>query len=130
MSRVPELPRLRWSLGGTASTVGALVLGATVGVLALVVHRAGSAVPWGLVLGCASSAAGSVGLRALGLGPVGLTAYGAGWCVVVLTVLAGRPEGDYLVGGDARGGAFLVAGAGSVVVVTALGVAASSRADR
>lgn len=101
--------------------LGGMVLGGVVGLLAVLVHREGSLLPWGLVLACAASAAGSVGLRALGARPSVLTGYAAGWCLLVLAVLAGRPEGDYLVGGDARGWGLLTVGAGSVVVLAVLG---------
>lgn len=110
-----------------ALVLAALALGAGVGLLALAVHREGGAsVPWGLVLACAASAAGSVGLQTLGAGPAVLTGYGAGWCLLVLTVLVGRPEGDYLVSGDARGWGFLLVASGSVLVATVVGVVTAS----
>jgi len=107
---------------GAGLVLAALGLGAAVGLFAVLVHREGGpTVPWGVVLACAASAAGSIGLRALGAGPGVLVGYGAGWCALVLTVLYGRPEGDYLLGGDARGWVFLTVGAGSVVVATIIG---------
>lgn len=104
---------------GLSSTV----LGAGVAGLALLVHRA--AVPWGLLLAVAASGAG--GLALVAAGRAGVLGYAAGWCVVVLLVLAGRPEGDYLVGGDLLGWGFLLLACGGVFAATVLGIVRTAR---
>jgi hypothetical protein len=118
-------------------TVAAVLVGAVVAVLALGVHRdGGSGRPWGLLLAVAGSAAASVVLSAASNSRGVVLGYGLGWGAVVLVALAGRPEGDYLVAADALGWGFVVAGCGTVVVVTAVGLLrpraapASSSADR
>ena len=111
---------------------GAVLLGAVtgvaVGVLAVLVHRVDTVgLPWGMVLAVLASPASSLGLRAAGAGRRALLAYGGAWFVAVLGLLSGRPEGDYLVAGDAVGWGFLVLAAGAVMVVTVLGVVAAPR---
>jgi hypothetical protein len=101
---------------------GAVALAAfVVAVLAGLVSRAewrwgGLVVPWGLTLGVAASASvvviGRVDRRATGF------AAAAGWIVGLMVLLAGRPEGDYVVASDWLGVAFLVV-ATLVVAVTA-----------
>lgn len=112
-------------VAGAGVTTSAVLLGAGVGVLALLVHRLEAAgVPWGLALAVLASAGGSVGLRGVGAGRAGSAGYGIGWCAVVLAALAGRPEGDFVLAGDALGWCFLGVGGGSVVISTGLGLAA------
>ncbi len=97
--------------------------GACVGVLALLVHRlGGTTLPWGLLLAAAVSVAVSAAAAVLGDGGLLPVAYGLGWGVAVLTALAGRPEGDYLVAADWRGWVLLVGVTGAVVVTTVLGM--------
>lgn len=110
--------------------VGSAALGAGVAGLALLVHRlAAAGVPWGLLLAVAASAAGGLALGSAGAGRAGAIGYAAGWCGTVLVALAGRPEGDYIVGGDRFGWGFLLLAFGAVVVVTVLGLAVP-RPDR
>ncbi len=102
--------------------VAAALLGCGVALLALSVHRAGGAgLPWGLALAVAASTAGSLGLRAASSGQAAVVGYGAGWCAAVLLVLGGRPEGDYVIGGDLLGWGFLILACGGVVLVTVVG---------
>lgn len=108
----------------------ALLLGATVAVSAVVLHRAvvdlgGFSVPWGAVLGVGGSVVVSLGVGSLTRAAWPVAAYGIGWCAAVVLLLAGRPEGDYLVAGDGRGWGFLVGGALAMVSVTLLGVLAA-----
>lgn len=106
-----------------AESLGAALLGAAVGLLAAVVHRGGGAArPWGLSLAVAASVAVSAGLATLGAGRGVLVGYAAGWCAAVLVVVAGRPEGDYLVAADPLGWGFLVGAFAVVMVVTIVGV--------
>lgn len=100
--------------------LGSPVLGAGVAGSALLVHRAG--VPWGLLLAVVASALGALALAAVGAGLAGVLGYAVGWCGVVLLVLAGRPEGDYLVGGDLLGWGFLLLACGGVFAATVLGI--------
>lgn len=98
------------------------MLGAVVGVLAVLVHRSGTGpIPAGLALAVLASPAGAVGLWAAGAARAASTAYGLGWAVAVFWLLAGRPEGDYLVAGDTAGWVFLFGSAGAVTVATVLG---------
>ena len=113
----------------------AAVLGAAMGVLALVLHRDAVWVldlmlPWGLAAATLVSVLPSLGLTLAGAGPWAVGAYGAGWCLVVMGLLGGRREGDYLVAADLRGWGFLVVASLAVVVVTMRGVVGPARARR
>ena len=100
-----------------------MVLGAAVAGLALLVHRSG--VPWGLLLAVAASGAG--GLALVAVRRDGVLGYAVGWFGAALLVLAGRPEGDYLVGGDLLGWGFLLLGCGAVLGVTVVGIVRTGR---
>ena len=107
--------------------VPAGLLGAAVAVMALLTHRdavrvADVLVPWGLALATLGSVLPSLALRSLGVGKLAIGAYGAGWCLVVLVLLEGRGEGDYLIAGDVRGWGFLVVASLAVVAVTLAGL--------
>lgn len=111
--------------------VAGLLLGAVVAVLVLLTHRdaidvAGARVPFGLVLAVLGSALPSMALRHLG-GEWAVGAYGAGWILVVLLMVGGRPEGDYLIASDWIGWTFLVLSSLVVVVVTVRGMLADRR---
>ena len=118
--------------------VAAGLLGAAVAVMALVTHRhavrvADVLVPWGLALAVLGSVLPSLALHSLGAGRLAVGAYGGGWCLVVLMLLDGRDEGDYLVAADTRGWGFLVVASLAVVAVTLRGLhvaGAQGRADR
>ena len=81
-------------------------------------------VPWGLVLAVLASALPSTALVTLGAGRAAVGGYGGGWCLVVLVLVGGRPEGDYVVAGDFRGWGFLVVATLAVVAVTLRGLTA------
>ncbi|NUR08737.1 MAG: hypothetical protein HOQ45_17240 [Nocardioidaceae bacterium] len=93
--------------------LGALLAGAAVAFVAVLVH--GSAFPVGLLVAVAATYA--VPLRLLrSRWPRTASTYALGWLGVFAVVLAGRPEGDYLVAGDLAGYAFMAAGFGLVLV--------------
>ena len=111
------------------------VLGAVMGVVAVVLHRDAVRVldlllPWGLVAATLASVLPSLGLTLAGAGRWPVGAYGAGWCLVVMGLLGGRREGDYLVAADFRGWGFLVVASLAVVVVTMRGVVGPALARR
>jgi uncharacterized protein DUF6113 len=110
------------AVGAFAAAVGVLVGGVLVALLSGLVSRAvwrwnGLLVPWGLALAVAASAAAVVLARSMGraLGFVAAT----GWAGGLLLLLAGRPEGDFLVASDWLGNAFLFLATGAVLVVAA-----------
>ena len=72
----------------------------------------------------------SLGLRAAGADRAAVAAYGAAWCVVVMLVLGGRSEGDYLVAADFRGWGFLLVAPLFVVIVTMRAVLGPGRTRR
>ncbi len=97
---------------------------AGVGVLSAVVSRLiwrpdFISIPWGLVLGVAASASivlfGRLLARGLGL------AAAAGWIVGTGLVLAGRPEGDYLLAQDGLGLGYLLVSVAAVISVASFG---------
>jgi Family of unknown function (DUF6113) len=100
-----------------AAALAAFVVAVLAGVVSREAWRGdGFVVPWGLTLGVAASASvvvlGRADRRATGF------AAAAGWVVGLMVLLAGRPEGDYVVASDWLGAAFLVT-ATLVVAVTA-----------
>jgi hypothetical protein len=95
--------------------LGCLVLGAAVALGAVLVHR--SAPPLGLLLALASTFAVPWWLLR-SVHPRQAATYVAGWLAVLATVAAGRPEGDYLIAGDAPG--YLLLASGVVLVVLGL----------
>jgi hypothetical protein len=64
---------------------------------------------WGLVLGLLTTAATMVALPA---GWWARLAFAGGWLGLVLLVTRERPEGDFVIAGDAYGYALLLAGMG------------------
>jgi hypothetical protein len=93
----------------------ALLLGAVVGLAAVVVHR--SLVPLGLLLALAATFVTAWWFQRSSR-PRTAASYAAGWFAVLLVVLLGRPEGDYAVAADPPGFALLAGGL--VLVVVAL----------
>lgn len=109
------------SVRTVAAAAGVAATALIVAVLAGVVSRevwgwSGYLVPWGLGLGVAASVSVVVLGRALSRA-TGFAA-AAGWIVGLMALLAGRPEGDYVVAGDWLGEGFLV------VATLAVGVTA------
>ncbi len=104
---------------GLAAGVGVAVGSVVVAVLAALVARAdfylsGQVVPWGLALAVAGSVAAVVlaraGGRALGFAAAG------GWVIGVGLLLAGRPEGDFVVASDWLGDTFLLLATVAVIL--------------
>jgi len=98
------------------TAVGCLLLGAGVGLCAVLLHG----YPWGWALGIAATAATSVAL------PGGWWArlpFSLGWVGVLGVATVPRAEGDYMVASDTAGYALLLAG----VVVLATGFVGLTR---
>jgi len=120
---------------GLLTIPAAVLLGAAVAVLALAAHRdaarlGGLLVPWGLALAVLGSALPGVALTAERAGRAVVAAYGAGWCLVVLALVGGRGEGDYVVAADGRGWGFLAVASLAVVAVTMWGITAGGRSPK
>jgi hypothetical protein len=93
----------------------ALLLGAAVALASVVVHR--SDFPWGLLVALAATFA--VPWRLLqSRWPRTASTYVVGWLALFGFVVAGRPEGDYAIGGDLEG--YTLMGAGLVLVLVAV----------
>ena len=106
--------------------VGALLLGALVGVAATAVHRLELVgVPAGLLLAVVASLGTGWHLRR-GAVPRSAAAYCLGWVAVVGVVLNGRAEGDYAVAADLPG--YTLMGTGFLLV--AFGVASLASPGR
>lgn len=84
-------------------------------------------VPWGTLLALASA---FTVVRAAGLlaGVQGVVGVAVGWVVMVLVLQPARPEGDFLLAGDALGYGFLLGGLATVAAAVVTGIAAQSRA--
>jgi hypothetical protein len=89
-----------------------LLLGLAAGVAALAVCRSYA----GLVLGVGSALVAMWTLRQWQ--PATVTLFAAGWLVPLLVAVAGRDEGDYVVGSDLLGWLLILAG----VVILVLGL--------
>jgi hypothetical protein len=110
-------------LGTHVWHVPVAVMGAAVAVAAVAVHRLevlalGVPLPLGLALGVLATVAVAVVLRRIVVPSRLATSYAVGWLVVFALALQGRPEGDYLVAGDAVGYVLMLTAAG----VLALGL--------
>ncbi len=98
-------------LRGTAVPAVA-VAGALASVSTVALHR--TAFPAGLAL--AATAGYAVTWWLLGCRRRWLaTVFAAGWLAVFAVLVSGRPEGDFVVAGDARGYALIVTALGLVV---------------
>jgi len=96
----------------------AVLVGATVGLASVVVHRFGVLeLPLGLLLGLTTTFVVAWALQQSGVRRL-VSSYAAGWLVVFGFVLAGRPEGDYAVAGDLPGYLMIAA----ALVLVAIGV--------
>ncbi len=98
---------------GLPRHLGCLLLGALVSLAALAAHR--SLFPLGLLVALATSYAVPLWLLRTGR-PRTAGSFVVGWLAVLALVVAGRPEGDFVVAGDLEGYALLVGGLGLVVV--------------
>ena len=118
----------------TAALAVGAALGAVLAVLAVAVHRTGwrvggVLVPWGLAIAvstpvvCGVAAGMLIGKRA------GRVAFGAGWLLVIVVAMLGRPEGDVVIAPDWLGWAFLVLGVGPVAVLVGAALGSPSRSD-
>lgn len=105
--------------GQLATSVVVAVVGAAVGVLSTVVSRLAwrpasyLTVPWGLVLATLASA-GFVVLAGRLARPLAFLAAG-GWVVGVALVVAGRPEGDFVLASDWLGIGYLAIATAAVL---------------
>lgn len=103
--------------------LGALLLGAVVALSAVVVHRVDAlGLPVGLALGGLASLYTAWHLRR-GAAPRTASSYCLGWVAVLGAVLAGKPEGDFVLASDASGYAlmgvgFLLVGYGVAALLT------------
>jgi hypothetical protein len=101
------------------------VVGAAVALAALLVHR--SVAPLGLLLALATTFAVPWWLRGSSR-PRTAASYVGGWLVVLSFVVAGRPEGDFVLAGDAEGYAML--GAAFLLVVVGIVSLAGARGSK
>ncbi len=98
-----------------AMHAASLLLGAAVGLAAVVVHRADVlGLPFGLVLAPVASLGVGWALRTSDMARLA-TSYTAGWVAVFGLLLSGRPEGDFVVAGDLSG--YVLIGTAFVTVV-------------
>jgi len=114
--------------------LGCLVAGASTALGGFVVHRHVERqllvdLPWGLALALVTlfavvRAAGEVS------GVHGLAASAGGWVLIALLVQSPRPEGDFLLAGDALGYGFLLGGMAVLGVAVVTGVTAERRQQR
>ncbi len=90
-----------------------VLLGAAVALAALSVHR--MLVPLGLLFAVGTTFAVAWWLLRSAR-PAAAAWYVAGWLAVLVVVVLGRPEGDYVIANDVRGWSMLATGLGLVVV--------------
>ncbi len=115
-------PRSRTGLAATAVVLGLASVGvaALSGVVSRLIYRTDQfSVPWGLALGVAASASIVLIARILSRG-LGFAAAG-GWIIGTGLLLAGRPEGDYLLAQDGLGLGYLLASVAVVISVASFG---------
>ena len=92
--------------------LASLLLGVASGTAAVAVHR----LPYGLLLGAGTALVVLWALRQWLRRAA--AAFALGWIAVLVTALAGRGEGDYVVASDGRG--FVLIAVGLLVLVTGL----------
>jgi len=100
--------------------LGCLALGAVVGLSSVALHRYG----WGLGLGIAATAATLVALPG---GWWRRLPFAVGWTAVLGVATVQRPEGDYVIAGDAPGYLLLATGV-AVLVSGFVGLRAAANA--
>lgn len=125
------MSRVNRALVTVAFVVAGALLGATAGLATAVVHRqtlrvSSVTVPWGLLLGLATSYTLIRALSLTGASVRGAAGCAVGWVVMVLVLHDSRPEGDFLVASDSLGYGFVLGG----VVVVAFAVARSQATPR
>jgi hypothetical protein len=89
-----------------------VLLGGAVGLAAVAVHR--TVLPLGLVLALGTTYAVALWLRAGE--PRTAASYAAGWLLVFVPVVLGRPEGDFVLASDPPGWALLAGALGLLVL--------------
>jgi len=104
--------------------VGAVVLGAAVGLTAAFTHATtvdavGARLPLGIVVALAASG-GLFAAAGVLLGRAGAALCAGGWLVTVLLMAAQRPEGDLVVTASASGWALIVGGVLLAIVTVGL----------
>lgn len=105
--------------------VATVLAGVVVALMSVLVYR--SSPPFGLLLAALASISTAWRL-VVSVRPSLATSYVAGWLVLLGLLLAGRPEGDYVVTADLRGYSLL--GVGLVLVPFGLvGLTGSRRSD-
>ncbi len=105
--------------------LGSLLLGTVVCLAAVAVHR--SVFPAGALLAVLTSLALPWRLRRTRW-PRTAASYVVGWLALLGVVVAGRPEGDYVLAGDPAGYAVLATGF-VLVVVGVVSLAGGRRSD-
>ncbi|HLL07148.1 MAG TPA: DUF6113 family protein [Nocardioidaceae bacterium] len=110
--------------------LAAVVVGSVLALVAVALHRMvwrseAISLPWGLALGVAASVLCGLAAGLLLGRRAGTLALAAGWVLTVYWLLRGRPEGDYLVAGDALGWGFLATGVAAMAVL--VGASLTSR---
>jgi len=113
-------------------TAAGSVLGAWAALAGTLAHRQvlrmwGLTIPWGLLLGLVTI---YVVIQALTMTDAGVRAAvgcALGWVVTVLSLQGSRPEGDFLVSGDALGSGFVLGGMAVVAVAVVHSVRSAAR---
>lgn len=113
------------------AVVAAMAVGAVVAVLGSVVHQwtvGSQRTPLGVVVAVALTACVAVVLRAGRVGGVNVAATAAGWLAVVFLAATRRPEGDLLIPANGRGTAWVLLGAATLALASALAAAPARQA--
>jgi len=115
------------------SAAGA-VLGAWAALAATLAHRhalrmSGLTIPWGLLLGLVTIFVVIQALTLTAGGVRGAVGCAVGWVVTVLGLQSSRPEGDFLVSGDALGSGFVLGGMAVVAVAVVRSMTSTRRAS-
>ncbi len=108
------------------------LLGAWAALAATLVHRqvlrmSGLTIPWGLLLGLVTIYVVIQALTLTVAGVRGAVGCAVGWVVTVLGLQSSRPEGDFLVSGDALGSGFVLGGMAVVAVAVIRSITSTGR---